>query len=381
MKNNLYRILYPLLALTILYSCKDQPASSAADQYTTTLSFKAGEEAKIIEAFLSAKDSTHFKLGPGIYHFDNLSLAQLKNIFVEGNGYDTTILDFSAQSAGGEGIRVTDLVGFTIKGMTIRDSKGDLLKINKSSNVVIQNVHATWKNSDSTNGGYALYPVLCKNILIENCYVQGSSDAGIYVGQSDSAIVRSCKAYKNVAGCEIENTTHAAVYNNEFYGNTAGFLIFDLPGLSKRGGYTQAYDNNIHDNNERNFAKSGSFGSVSGVGMVAPGSGVWIISVSHVDLYNNRIVNNNTNAITIASGVGTNDKALSQMNDNYFPFSQHINIHDNEMAMQDSFPAPTFDHHIGKIFVSIEKSWQLPTPVVGINESLLLCTTVFPPIF
>lgn len=88
--------------------------------------------------------------------------------------------------------------------MTIRDSKGDLLKINNSQDVVISNLHSIWSSADSTSGGYGIYPVLCKNVLVENCYAEGASDAGIYVGQTKGVIVRKCKATKNVAGCEIK---------------------------------------------------------------------------------------------------------------------------------------------------------------------------------
>ena len=294
-------------------------------------------------------------LKAGIYKFDNLSIAQLKHILIRGEGYDKTILDFSAQSQGGEGIRVTDVKGFTIADMTIRDSKGDLIKINKCRDVIIRNLHATWKTADSSSGGYAIYPVLCKNILIENCYAEGSSDAGIYVGQSDSAIVKNCKAAKNVAGCEIENTTNAQVYNNEFYNNTAGFLMFDLPDLSKRGGHIKAYDNYFHDNNNRNFAKAGSFGTISGVGNASPGSGVIILAVSNVELYNNRIINNNSCSISIASGFAVDDKAADKIKNEYFPISQNVKIYGNTIEMGKEFPAPAFEHHIGKLLVAIEQ--------------------------
>ena len=40
-----------------------------------------------------------------------------------------------------------------------------------------------------------LYPVQCKNVLIDGCVAIGASDAGIYVGQSQYVIVRNSKAY------------------------------------------------------------------------------------------------------------------------------------------------------------------------------------------
>jgi parallel beta-helix repeat protein len=344
-----------IVLCTSAVSCNNDKTTAVKADYNTTLSFSPGDESKIVEALLSIKDSTSILLKEGVYKFDNLSIAQVNHILLKGEGKDKTVLDFSAQSQGGEGIRVTDVNGFIIDAMTIRDSKGDLLKINKSRDVVVTNLNAIWKTADSTSGGYAIYPVMCKNVLIENCYAEGSSDAGIYVGQTDSAIVRNCKAAKNVAGCEIENTTHAQVYNNEFYDNTAGFLIFDLPGLSQRGGYVKAYDNNFHDNNNRNFAKAGSFGTSWGVGNAAPGSGVIILAASHIELYNNKITNNNSSSITLASGFSVDEKAAEKINEHYSPISQDIKIHDNTISMGTAFPAPANEHHIGKLLVAIEQ--------------------------
>ena len=348
-----YAAIAALLAGSMFVSCNTS-TKKGSDDYTTTLSFGPGDESKISEALLSLKDSSIVELKAGSYKFDNLSIAQLKHILIRGEGQDKTILDFSSQTQGGEGIRVTDVTGFNIEHLKLQNAKGDLIKVTKSRDVVFRNVSAIWEKADSSNGGYALYPVMCKNVLIENCYVQGSSDAGIYVGQTDSAIVRNCKGYKNVAGCEIENTTHAEVYDNEFWGNCAGLLIFDLPSLSKRGGFTKAYNNNIHDNNERNFAKAGSFGTTWGVGNAAPGSGIVVLAASNIELYNNKIINNNSGAIMLASGLATDDKALDKVNDNYFPISKNIYIHDNIMEMGNSFPAPALEHHMGKLLVGIE---------------------------
>ncbi|WP_316745743.1 parallel beta-helix domain-containing protein [Pedobacter gandavensis] len=352
MKQSIRAVFLLLLATGVWSSCTQK--TGPQNQYKTVLSFNPGEEAKIEEAFLSLKDSTSIMLKAGNYKFDNLSIAQVNHILIQGEGHDKTILDFSSQSQGGEGIRVTDVKGFTIDAMTIKDSKGDLLKINKSSHVTVTNLHAVWSKADSTSGGYAIYPVMCKNVLIENCYTEGSSDAGIYVGQTDSAIVRNCKAAKNVAGCEIENTSNALVYDNEFYNNTAGFLIFDLPDLSKRGGHVKVYNNNIHDNNFRNFAKAGSFGTTWGVGNASPGSGIIILAASDIEIYNNKITNNNTSSITIASGFAVDEKAGEKINANYSPIPKNINIHDNTISMGPEFPKPAYEHRIGQLLVATE---------------------------
>ncbi|MCW3466950.1 parallel beta-helix domain-containing protein [Chitinophaga nivalis] len=351
-----------LCLIALLVACNGGVKEEGGDGYKTRLTFGPGEEARIVEAMLSLTDSSSITLKEGTYQFDNLSIAQVKHILIQGAGPKKTILDFSAQSQGGEGIRVTDVKGFTIDGMTLRDSKGDLIKINKSEKVVVTNLHAIWQVADSTSGGYAIYPVLCKNVLIENCYAEGASDAGIYVGQSDSAIIRKCRAYKNVAGCEIENTSHAEVYDNEFYGNTSGFLVFDLPDLSQRGGYVKAYNNYMHDNNERNFAKAGSFGNTWGVGNAAPGSGIIILAASDVELYNNRIINNNSAAIAVVSGFFIDESAGEKMNDKYFPIPRNIHIHDNVMEMGNAFPEPVYAHHIGKVLVGLDQQLKAQDP-------------------
>lgn len=363
----------PLLALALAAGCS-APEKQPADGYKQTLVFGPGEETKITEAFLTLTDSSAIELKAGTYKFNNLSLVQLKHIRISGAGPDKTILDFSAQTQGGEGIRVAEVKGFTINGMTIRESKGDLLKVNKSEDVVIRDVHAIWQVADSTSGGYGIYPVLCSNVLVENCYAQGASDAGIYVGQSNKAIVRKSKAFKNVAGCEIENTTNAEVYDNEFYGNTAGFLVFDLPDLSQRGGQVKAYNNYIHDNNERNFAKSGSFGTTWGVGNAAPGCGVIIQATSDVEIYNNRIINNNSAAIAMVSGFFVDAKAGEKINASYFPVSQNIFIHDNTIEMADAFPEPVYHHHTGQVLVAIEKALGKRIPPIvydGISTNVI----------
>jgi parallel beta-helix repeat protein len=350
-----------LILVAGLFSCTSSP-SSKLGKYKISLTFNPGDENKIEEAFLSIKDSTEIILKAGVYEFDNLSIAQVNHILIRGEGHDKTILDFKSQSQGGEGIRVTDVKGFSIDAMTIKDSKGDLLKINKSRDVTVTNLHAVWSKADSTSGGYAIYPVMCKNVLIENCYTEGSSDAGIYVGQTDSAIVRKCKAAKNVAGCEIENTSNAEVYDNEFYNNTAGFLVFDLPDLSKKGGHVKAYNNYIHDNNFRNFAKAGSFGTSWGVGNASPGSGIIILAASDIEIYNNRIINNNSSAITIASGFAVDEKAAEKISANYSPISKNIRIHDNKIEMGPAFPEAAYEHRIGQILVAVEKQLNASEP-------------------
>ncbi|HUH74608.1 MAG TPA: parallel beta-helix domain-containing protein [Chitinophagales bacterium] len=355
MRHSYYNILLIAFSFILFTACKKDTKDIIKDpDYDTHLKFIPGEETKIIEALLTIKNKTWIELAEGKYSFENLSIVGVDMIKFTGAGKDKTILDFSNQSSGGEGILITDISNFIISGMKIMDSEGDLLKVRKGYNVIINNIAAVWsKEGDSTNGGYGLYPVLCDGIVIDSCYVEGASDAGIYVGQSNDAVIKNSKAYKNVAGCEVENTTNAEVYNNEFYGNTGGLLIFDLPGLSKKGGKIKVYNNYIHDNNYKNFAPSASFGTSTGVGNCPPGSGILHVATSDVEIFNNRIINNNTASIFVVSGLILDENAIDKIGDNYDPFPKNISIHDNEMSKKPNFPEAAYNHEFGKKLILI----------------------------
>ena len=120
---------------------------------------------------------------------------------------DKTVLSFKGQSSGAEGIKITNSKNITLEDFAIEDAVGDNLKISDSDSVVMRRIRSAWTGEVSVeNGAYALYPVLSTNVLIEECEAIGSSDAGIYVGQSNDVIIRNNKAFYNVAGIESENS-------------------------------------------------------------------------------------------------------------------------------------------------------------------------------
>jgi parallel beta-helix repeat protein len=279
---------------------------------------------KIQTEFIDVQNGGIVRLPAGTYHLDaSLWMDDKKNVTIQGEGEDKTILNFSGQISGAEGIKITNSSFITVKDLTVQNTKGDGVKTQLVDNISFVNVKAEWTNGgDKDNGGYGLYPVQCTNVLIDKCTAVGASDAGIYVGQSKNIIVRNSKAYKNVAGIEIENSWYADVYDNEAYDNTGGILVFDLPDLiQKEGGYVRVFRNNIHDNNHINFAPKGNT-----VGKVPQGTGLMILATRHVEAFENKIVNNISAGTAIVSYYMTenpiNDKT-------YKPFPDHIYIHDN----------------------------------------------------
>ena len=320
----------------------------------TQLEFSPGQEDEIRLALINIKDSTDIYLREGTYRFEKLSIiGKLSNISLSGAGPDKTIIDFSGQKSGGEGLRIDNIDGLSIKDIQLKESKGDLLKVKDCKNVDFVNVHTLWESeANSENGGYGIYPVLCENVLIDGCYAKGASDAGIYVGQTTKAIVRNCKAELNVAGIEIENTQQAEVYDNISTNNTGGLLVFDLPGLSQAGGDVKVYNNKVFDNNYRNWAPTAN--SATGVGNVPPGTGIMILCTSDVEVYDNEVSNNNTMPVGILSFL-TVDPEIMNNDPTFDPIPKNIYIHDNDIIKESEFPEHVKDHELSMVLVSLDQ--------------------------
>ncbi len=300
-------------------------------------------EKQIQTQLILAEDGDTILLPEGTIHFSNtLSIDDKKNLTVRGAGQDNTILSFKNQTQGAEGIKVTNAQNIVLENFSIEDAKGDLIKTQMVQGLVFQDITARWTGKPkASNGSYALYPVQCQNVRIERCTAIGASDAGIYVGQSDSVWVTRCVAKNNVAGIEIENTTNAWVWKNQAFDNTGGVLVFDLPDLpKKRGGHVKVYDNLITRNNYRNFAPKGNI-----VGQVPPGTGVMILATNDVEVYNNKIWENKTVSTAIVSyfiaEIPIKDK-------DYNPYPSAIFIHDNIYSTGKRMP--TWKNKLGFIF-------------------------------
>ncbi len=275
--------------------------------------------------FIAAEDGSTIQLPEGRFELNkSLWLDGKKDITIRGAGMDKTILSFKKQTEGAEGIKVTNAKNIRIEDLSVQESKGDAIKTQDVAGIAFIRVKTEWLGRpDKKNGAYGLYPVQCSDVLIDGCEAIGASDAGIYVGQSNRVIVRNCRAYRNVAGIEIENTLNADVYDNLAEGNTGGILVFDLPGLiQKKGGNVRVYNNMVKGNNYRNYAPEGN-----SVADVPPGTGIMVLATSDVEVFNNTITNNRTMGAAIASYLITERK---YKDDGYDPYPSRIYIHDNK---------------------------------------------------
>ena len=274
-------------------------------------------------ALETAQPGDVIEIPEGRHTFTRGLTLNTDGVTIRGAGMDASVLDFSGQIAGAEGLLV-NASDFTIEDVGLEDSPGDALKINEGTNIVIRRVRTEWTRGPHTeNGAYGIYPVQTENTLVEGSVAIGASDAGIYVGQSRNVIVRDSRAEFNVAGIEIENTVGADVYNNVATNNTGGILVFNMPDLPQEGHSTRVFKNQVTGNNTGNFAPPG--GAVAGV---PAGSGVIINSNDKVEIFDNEISDNRTANVLISSFFSAAYSARETA-PTFDPYPETIYIYDN----------------------------------------------------
>jgi parallel beta-helix repeat protein len=311
----------------------DGGADPCADVEGTCVAVPAGADRDVIQTTLiEAQPGTTIAFAAGTYDIGGSGISlDVDNVTIQGAGMDETILSFANQDDGGQGLLVT-ADDFQIQDIGLEDSPGDLLKIEGAIGVTIRRVRAEWTGGPSSdNGAYALYPVQCEDVLIEDSLAIGSSDAGIYVGQSRNIVVRRNRAEYNVAGIEIENSIGADVHDNVATNNTGGVLVFSLPGLQlANGSITRVYDNEIVGNNTENFAPAGNI-----VGKVPTGTGIALLAAHQVEIFGNTIEDHDSVHIGIIS-YSTTDIEFDDPD--YDPDPDTIFIHDNTITGDSTSP-------------------------------------------
>lgn len=313
------------LAAIAVAACSPEPAPppAAATDFQKQLQ----------TALITAKPGDVIDIPPGVHPINRGLSLNVSGVTIRGAGMDESVLSFAGQVQGAEGLLV-NASDFTIEDVAIVDTPGDGLKVNEGRNIVIRRVRTEWTNGpDENNGAYGIYPVQAENVLVEECVAIGASDAGIYVGQSDNVVVRNNRAEYNVAGIEIENTINADVYGNTAMHNTGGILVFNMPDLPRPGHGTRVYENVVVSNNTGNFGAAGT-----PVASVPAGSGIVINANDRVEIFDNRIADNDTANVIISSYYATGYQGTRELAANYDPYPETIFIYDNEFDGGGSSP-------------------------------------------
>jgi parallel beta-helix repeat protein len=340
--------------ITISWGCKETDERADLDWKNIEKGLQA--------AFISAKNGDTIRIDEGYYWFTRSLLMDGKSdIVIMGEGMEKTILSFKGQQEGAEGIKISNCKNITMTGLTVEDAKGDNIKVTDTDGILFSKVKVDWTGgAKESNGAYGLYPVLCKRVVIEDCVAARASDAGVYVGQSDSVIIRRNMVFENVAGIESENCNFVEIYDNHTYDNTGGILVFDLPGLTQYGQHTRVFNNRVISNNHENFAPAGNI-----VAMVPPGTGIMLLATRNIEIFNNEITDNRTCPTSIISydlvtEMSKEDKehhssaqAVNhqyQLDTLYDPYPNQVYIHGNKYANKHWFP--TMQSDFGKLFLT-----------------------------
>lgn len=301
----------------------------------------------------------------------SLLIQQAEAVTIKGCGIDKTVLSFK-ESGNATGVDVVDSRGITVKDLTVLDSPGDAFKFKGVKWGTLRRVRAIWSGGgeqitadnyaandhqlmhvqctkppmnegDPTpdyvpsraSGRYGVYPVQSENILVEDVESIGASDAGIYVGQTNTAIIRNSRAAYNVMGFEIENVNGGEYDSNLAECNVGGFLVYDLENLTQYGNTSIMHDNISRNNNTYNFANSGM------VSMVPRGTGFITLGYDNLEVYDNLFEDNSTSGFEYVSYElldgkdATADKKLD-------PYTEGLHIHNNTFR-NNGYSLPTPD--------------------------------------
>lgn len=349
-------IIFGVAGVAMLSACGSSKTTAGSTSTTTdtrsgkgrTFFITPGDDAtqKMQEAMIQLLPGDTLQFDCGFFDLTStLQVVDTEDVLIKGCGKDKTVLSFKNNNTP-EGVLAVNVHGFNIKDLTVLDTGGNGFELRGVDHGTLTNVRAIWSSGggrysenpitaanfsannarllnvpctdpatqdpknpenmggDTTSpdytvsdksGRYGIYPVSSENILIDRSESIGASDAGIYVGQTNNAIISNSRAAYNVFGFEIENVKSGKYDTNIAECNTGGFLIYDLDGLRQYGDRSVMKKNISRNNNTYNFTAGGF------VGNVPPGSGMITLSYDRIDIYENEFTNNNTGGIIHAS--------------------------------------------------------------------------------
>jgi uncharacterized repeat protein (TIGR03806 family) len=152
------------------------------------------------------------------------------------------------------------------------------------------------------------------------------------VGQSIHVRVVDNEVFGNVAGLEIENTSHAEVTGNYVHDNTGGLLVFNLPGLPITDGrFTLVHDNIVENNNLVNFAPPGNI-----VGKIPSGTGMFVLASDDNEFRDNTITGNRSIGFLAVYYEPT--LFGTYVDEAFDPYPERNYVHDNDFSDNGTDP-------------------------------------------
>ena len=146
---------YLLVLLSVVFPSKSFAGGSSYEEQLLT-ELMLAEPGDVIEM-------------PEGRHLITADLSLLTNkVTLRGQGAGKTILAFDSQTSGAQGLYVS-ANEILLEDFAVENAKGDGIKIYRSDRVTMRRLHVRWtRGPHHDNGGYGLYPVLSKNVLVVN---------------------------------------------------------------------------------------------------------------------------------------------------------------------------------------------------------------------
>ena len=310
---------------------------------TTVVATSSDDTTKLQTALIDVKSGSTVCLCPGTFKLDKQLSLTVPSITLRGAGksVEDSILDFAGDTKGGNDTMLVTADNFTIENLWVKNTPGNGVVVRQADKPTFRNLKVSWDaGSLPSNGAYSIYPAECTNVLVEDCEVSGAADAAIYVGQSTGAVIRRNKAHGSVLGIELENVTNGEAYDNEIYDNTGGLAVFLLANLDKKDAMKNLlHDNNVHDNNRKNFGDTSTF-----VSSVPQGSGILIVGADDTEIRNNTIKNNQSAGVLVVSYTLMSQLVPGAKPDPLMdPDPDRTFIHDNTYENNGTDPQSPFD--------------------------------------
>jgi parallel beta-helix repeat protein len=278
-------------------------AAAAPPAAAETIRVRAGES--IARALENAPAGSTIEVEPGVYH--EALVVDTPGITLRGlvSGAQRPVLDGRGRLKDGV---IASGSPFTMTGFAVQHYQGNGITTQQVDGATLSDLAI-----DDT-GRYGVYPIQSRNITITHCSVTKIDDAGIYVGESERALVAYNHVFGNVAGIEIENTNDADVHSNLAEGNTAGILVFVLPGkVLKEGKRTRLHHNWVVNNNTPNFGDPEAI-----IGQLPHGVGILVMGADDTVVESNWVRGNHSSGIGVirlAEGEAAKDPELEPIAD------------------------------------------------------------------
>ncbi|MEQ9066889.1 MAG: parallel beta-helix domain-containing protein, partial [Gimesia chilikensis] len=155
-------------------------AAAPRELKPATYTFSPGPEFQFEfqERLIEAVPGDILELKAGTYHLHSGLNLVTDNVTIRGAGQDKTILSFKNQRDGSFGLLASG-DNLVLENFAVEDTSHNAIKVLGAENVTFRGVRTEWTDGPkTTNGAYGLYPVQCRNVLIENCIAIGAADAG-----------------------------------------------------------------------------------------------------------------------------------------------------------------------------------------------------------